>query len=70
MFINYGIIGSDNNLSPVRRQDIFWTDIEILLIVPLEAPFSAIWIKKYHIFQTRKLVWKYILQICGHFVST
>ena len=38
------IIGSDKDLSPVRRQDIFWPDIEILLIVPLEAPFSAIWI--------------------------
>ena len=32
---NLTIIGSDNGLSPVRRQAIIWTNAEILLIGPL-----------------------------------
>ena len=31
------IIGSDNGLSPVRRQAIIWTNAGILLIGPLGA---------------------------------
>ena len=34
------IIGSNNSLSPGRRQAIIWTNAEILLIVPLEKNFS------------------------------
>ena len=35
-------IGSDNGLSPVRRQGIIWTNAGILLIEPLETNFSEI----------------------------
>ena len=34
------IIGSDNGLSPGRRQAIIWTNAEILLIGPLGTNFS------------------------------
>ena len=37
------IIGSDNGLSPSRRQAIIWTNAEILLIGPLETNVSEIW---------------------------
>ena len=36
------IIGSDNGLSPERRQAIIWTNAEILLIGPLGTNFSDI----------------------------
>ena len=36
------IIGSDNGLSPGRRQAIIWTNAGILLIRPLETNFSEI----------------------------
>ena len=36
------IIGSDNGLSPARRQAIIWTSAGILLIGPLETNFSEI----------------------------
>ena len=36
------IIGSDNGLSPGRRQAIIWTNAGILLIGPLETNFSEI----------------------------
>ena len=39
------IIGSDNGLSPGRRQAIIWTNGEILLIGPLGTNFSEISIK-------------------------
>ena len=35
-------IGSDNGLSPGRRQAIIWTNAEILLIEPLGTNFSEI----------------------------
>ena len=38
------IIGSDNGLSPGRRQAIIWTIAGILLIGPLGTNFSEIWI--------------------------
>ena len=41
---NLTIIGSDNGLSPGRRQAIIWTNAGILLIGPLETNFSEIWI--------------------------
>ena len=50
------IIGSDNGLSPGRRQAIIWTNTEILLIGPLGTNFSEIlmviqtfWFKKMHL---------------------
>ena len=39
------IIGSDNGLSPGRRQAIIWTNVGILLIGPLGANFSEILIE-------------------------
>ena len=39
------IIGSDNDLSPGRRQAIIWTNAEILLFGSLETIFSEILIR-------------------------
>ena len=39
------IIGSDNGLSPERRQAIIWTNVGILLIGPLGTNFSEILIE-------------------------
>ena len=39
------IIGSDNGMSPGRRQAIFWTNTGLLLIRPLGTNFSEILIK-------------------------
>ena len=41
---NLAIIGSDNGLSPGRRQAIIWTNDGILLIGPLGTNCSEIWI--------------------------
>ena len=41
------IIGSDNGLSPGRRQAIFWTNPGMLLIGPLGTNFSEILIEIY-----------------------
>ena len=43
------IIGSDNGLSPGRRQAIIWTNTGILLIAPLGTNFSEIliWIQTF-----------------------
>ena len=38
--LNWVIIGSDNGLSPVRRQAIIWTNAVVLLIGPLGTNFS------------------------------
>ena len=40
-------IGSDNGLSPGRRQAIIWTNVGILLIRPLGTNFSEILIEIY-----------------------
>ena len=42
---NLTIIGSDNGLSPGRRQAIIWTNAGILLIGPLGTNFSEILIE-------------------------
>ena len=39
------IIGSDNGLSPGRRQAIIWTNVSILLIGPLETNFNEMFIE-------------------------
>ena len=39
------IIGSDNGLSPGRRQAITWTNVGILLIGPQGTNFIVIWIE-------------------------
>ena len=48
------IIGSDNGLSPGRRQAIIWTDAGILLIEPLGTNFSEILIE-IHTFSFQKM---------------
>ena len=48
------IIGSDNGLSPGRRQAIIWTKAGILLIGPLGTNFSEIIIEIY-IFSFKKM---------------
>ena len=47
-------IGSDNGLSPDRRQAIIWTNAGILLIEPLETNFSEIFIE-IHAFSFKKM---------------
>ena len=43
--VNWVSIGSDNGLSPGRRQAIAWTNAGLLLNGPLGINFSEIWIK-------------------------
>ena len=66
--IKLAIIGSDNGLSPDRRQAIIWTNAGILLVGPLGTNFSEILIK-IHAFSLKKRIWKYRLENGGHFVS-
>ena len=51
---NLTIIGSDNGLSPGRRQAIIWTNAGISLIGPLGTNFSEILIE-IHIFSFKKM---------------
>ena len=51
------IIGSDNGLSPGRRQAIIQTNDGILLIEPLGTNFSEIW-SKIHTFSFKKMYLK------------
>ena len=48
------IIGSDNGLTPGRRQAIIWTNAGILLIAPLGTIFSEILIE-IHTFSFKKI---------------
>ena len=48
------VIGSDNGLSPGRRQAIIWTNAGILLIGPMWTNFSEILIEN-HIFSFKKM---------------
>ena len=54
---NLTIIGSDNGLSPGRRQAIIWTNAGILLIGPLGTNLSEILIKIYACL-FKKMHWK------------
>ena len=51
---NLTIVGSDNGLSPGRRQAITWTNVEILLIGPLGTNFSEMLIE-IHTFSFKKI---------------
>ena len=44
------IVGSDNGLSPERRQAIIWTNAGILLIEPLGTNFSEFFKRNSNIF--------------------
>ena len=48
------IIGSNNDLSPGRRQNIIWTNDGVLLIWPLGTNFSEIF-SKIHTFSFKKM---------------
>ena len=48
------IIGSDNDLSPGRRQAIIWTNAGILLIGPLGTNFNEI-LSEIHTFSFKKM---------------
>ena len=61
------ITGSDNGLSPDRRQAIIWTNAGMLLIGPLETNFSEILIKILT-FSFKKMRLKCRLRNDGHFV--
>ena len=52
-FSKINIIGSDNGLSPGRRQAIIWTNTKMLLIGSMDTNFSEILIG-IHIFPSRK----------------
>ena len=52
--VNLGHIGSDNGLSPVRRQAITWTNFGILLIGPLGTNFNEMLIE-IHTFSLKKI---------------
>ena len=62
------IIGSDNGLSPGRRQTIIWTNAGILLIGLLGTNFSE-FESEFHHFHSRKCVWTCRLRNGGYFVS-
>ena len=51
-------IGSDNGLSPERRQAIIWTSVGMLLIGPLGTNFSEILIEIYT-FSFTKMQWRH-----------
>ena len=51
---NLTIIGSDNGLSPGRRQAITWTNVGVLLIGPLGTNFSEMLIE-IHTFSFKKI---------------
>ena len=64
---NLAIIGSDNGLSPGRRQAIIWTNAGILLIGPLGTNFSETLIR-IQTFSFKKMHSK-PLENSGHFFS-
>ena len=66
--IKQTIIGSDNGLSPGRRQAIIWTNAGILLIWPLETNFSENLIEN-NTFSFKKMHLKMSSGNGGHFVS-
>ena len=59
------VIGSDNGLSPDRRQPNIWTNAGILLIGPSGTNFREIVIE----IHTFSFIWKCRLENNGHFVS-
>ena len=65
---NLSNIGSDNGLSPGRRQAIIWTNVRILSSGPLGTNFSEI-LTEIHRFSFKKMNLKRCLENGGHFVS-
>ena len=53
------MIGSDNGMSPGRRQAIIWTNAGILLIGPLgKTPVKSFFNQNLYIFIEENIVWK------------
>ena len=63
----FTVIGSDNDLSPIRRQAIIWTNAGILLNWTIETNFSEILIQ-IHTFSNKKMHLKCHLENVCHFV--
>ena len=62
------LIGSDNGLSPGRRQAIIWTNAEILTIPILGTKFSEI-LNEMHIFTFMKKAYEYVVWEMAVFLS-
>ena len=67
--VNWVSNGSDNGLSPVRRQTIIWTNVGMLLIGPLGINFSDILFEINPFSLKKKCIWKCRLQHGSHFVQ-
>ena len=65
--VNRVRIGSDNVLSPIRRQAIIYAKAGLMSIRLLGANFSELSIKIQN-FHSRKCIWEYLLRNGGHFV--
>ena len=61
------IIGSDNGLSPGRRQAMIWTNAWILLIWTLATNFGEN-LSEIYTFSLKKCIWKCRLENGGPFV--
>ena len=61
MSVNLVSIGSDNGLSPIRRQAIYWTSAGILIIKPYGIYFSEILLKIQNFSLMKMHLQKYIL---------
>ena len=59
------IIGSDNGLSPGRRQAIIWANAAILLIGSLGTNFSEI-LSEIHTYSFKKMHLKYRLEMAQY----
>ena len=66
--VNQVSIGSDNGLSPIRRQAIIWTNAGLLSVESLGTIFSEI-LTRYKTFHSRKCIWKCHLWKGGLFVQ-
>ena len=66
--VNLTIIGSDNGLSPARRQATILTNARVLLMGPLETNLSETLID-ICAFHSKKRLWKCRLENGGHSVA-
>ena len=68
MSVNWVSIGSDNGLSPGRRQAIIWTNADILSIRPQGTYFNEI-LFEIQIFSFKKMHLNTLSANGGHFVQ-
>ena len=59
------IVGSDNGLSPGRRQSIIWTNAGMLLIGPLATKFFEILIEINYIFMQEIAFWNVLWKMAA-----